>query len=438
MKRTIFLVASLATVLAVFSLATAAEFAPAEQSELGKSVKDIPVASHWIYDDLAKAKAQAKETGKPLLVVLRCVPCPPGKALDEKVMQPDKELEAIEKQFVCVRIIQTKGLDLGIFQYDYDMSWAAMFLAPDLTIYGRYGTRNASGPGSDSLLSAAAFKKAAELALELHKGYPANKETLAAKKGKTPDYSVPEKTPGLEERGQGETTRQKCIHCHMVKEFALRAKWEAGKLSPADLWVYPMPQQIGLTLDLDDGLLVKSVARGSPAHKAGLDVGDELVTAAGQPLISTADFQWVLQTSPADANLRVTIRRDGGRILTANIALRGDWKEQSDIAWRASSWYGLRQGLKVEPLSAADKKNRGIEPDNLALAVKGLFGKGAPKLQAAGLRNGDVIVAVDGKSEGMTESAFLANLRLAHGPKDSVRFTILRGEKTEELTIPMW
>ncbi len=92
----------------------------------------------------------------------------------------------------------------------------------------------------------------------------------------------------------------------------------------------------------------------------------------------------------------------------------------------------------MEPLSAADKKNRGIEPDELALAVKGLFGKGAPKLQAAGLRNGDVIVAVDGKSEGMTESAFLANLRLAHGPKDSVKFTVLRGEKTEELTIQMW
>lgn len=437
MKRTICLAASLATVLAVFSLATAAEFTPAEQSELGKSVKDIPVASHWIYDDLAKAKAQAKETGKPMLVVFRCVPCPPGKTLDEKVMQPDKELEAIEKQFVCVRIIQAKGLDLSIFQYDYDMSWAAMFLAPDLNIYGRYGTRNASGPGSDSLLSAAAFKKAAERALELHQGYPANKEILAAKKGKTPDYPVPEKTPGLEERGQGETTRQKCIHCHMVKEFALRAKWEAGKLSPADLWVYPMPERLGFTLDLDDGLIVKSVAEGSPVGRAGLVAGDILVNAGYQPLISTADVQWVLHNSPVGSRLSVTIRR-GNEMLVKSISLDGDWKEQANIAWRASSWYGLRQGLKVEPLSAADKKNRGIEPDELALAVKGLFGKGAPKLQAAGLRNGDVIVAVDGKSEGMTESAFLANLRLAHGPKDSVKFTVLRGEKTEELTIPMW
>jgi serine protease Do len=437
MHRTILLLAALSSLLFVHSAAGAAEFTPAEQSELGKSVKDIPVAAHWIYDDLAKAKAEAKATGKPLLVVLRCVPCPPGKSLDEKVMQPDKELEAVEKQFVCVRIIQTKGLDLSLFQYDYDMSWAAMFFAPDLTIYGRYGTRNASGPGSDLLLSAAAFKKAAERALELHRNYPANKEQLGEKRGKEPAYSVPEKTPGLEARGKGETTRQTCIHCHMVKEFALRAKWEAGKLTPEDLWVYPMPERIGLALDQDDGLVVKGVEKDSPAEKAGLAPGDEIVTANGQPLISTADLIWVLHTSPADAKLRTTVNR-GGRVMTADLHLSGDWKQKSDIAWRASSWYGLRQGLKVEPLSAADKKIRGIDEDGLALVVKGLFGKGGPKLQAAGLKNGDIIVAVDGKSESTSESTFLVNLRLNHGPKDSVTFTVLRGEKKEELTIPMW
>ncbi len=437
MKRTLYLLVTIAGAIAVSCAVTAEEFTPAEQSELGKSVKDIPVASHWIYDDLAKAKAEAKETGKPLLVVLRCVPCPPGKTLDEKVMQPDKELEAVEKQFVCVRLIQTKGLDLSLFQYDYDMSWSAMFFAPDMTIYGRYGTRNATGPGSDSLLTASAFKKAAERALELHKGFPGNREQLVAKKGKTPAYAVPEKTPGLEDRAGKETTKQTCIHCHMVKEFAMRAKWEAGKLTPEDIWVYPMPERIGLTLEIDDGLIVKSVAENSPAAKAGLAAGDSLVAANGQPLISTADFQWVLHNSPSDAMLRLTVSRRG-RVMTSDISLSGDWKEQSNIAWRASSWYGLRLGLKVEPLSAADRKSRGIEEDKLALAVKGLFGKGKLKLEAAGLRTGDVIVAVDGNSENQSESTFIAALRLTHGPKDAVKFTILRGEKKQELTIPMW
>jgi S1-C subfamily serine protease len=89
-------------------------------------------------------------------------------------------------------------------------------------------------------------------------------------------------------------------------------------------------------------------------------------------------------------------------------------------------------------LSAADKQGRGIDPAGLAMAVTGMFGRGGPKLQAAGLQNGDVIVAVDGSSSAMTESEFLVNLRLKHGPKDSVKFTILRGENRQELTVPMW
>ena len=35
------------------------------------------------------AMAEAKTTGKPVLVVLRCVPCPPGRTLDGLVMRPD-------------------------------------------------------------------------------------------------------------------------------------------------------------------------------------------------------------------------------------------------------------------------------------------------------------------------------------------------------------
>jgi serine protease Do len=408
----------------------------AAEPELQQQLKDTNLAPHWLYCDLPSGIAQAKESGKPMLVVLRCVPCPPGKSLDTAVMQPDADLEKLEKQFVCIRIVHTKGLDLSLFQYDYDMSWAAMFLEADGTILGRYGTRVTSGPKSDTHISLAGFRKAAERALALHKGYPANKEKLAAKRGKKPDYEVPEQIPGLDERAKATLKKENCIHCHMVREFALRAKWEAGKLTADDLKVYPMPERIGLTMDIDDGLRVTSVAEGSAAEEAGLEIGDELISASGQPLLSLADIQWVLHNSADEATIPVTLKRDGD-VLTKKIEVGGNWK-QSDIAWRASSWYGLRQGLKTEPLSAADKNARGIEAEGLALAVKGMFGKGGPKLQQAGLRMNDVIVALDGKTDAMSESDFLIWLRLAHGPKDSVKFTVLRGDNRRELTIPMW
>jgi hypothetical protein len=407
------------------------------QSDLQRELKDLDIAAHWIYDDLPKGLAQAKADSKPLLVVLRCVPCPPGKDLDGKVMQPDKDIEELEKKFVCVRVIQTKGLDLKLFQYDYDQSWAAFFLNADGTIYGRYGTRGGRGPESDAHLTLASFKKAAERALEIHKKYPENKEELADKIGKAPDYKVPEVIPGLDERSKGSpTTRQTCIHCHMVREYALRAKWKDKKLTAADLWVYPLPSSIGLTMDTDDGLRIKAVAADSPAAKAGLKAGDELMQLAGQRLISEADIQWVLHNSANDAKLRVAFAHEG-KLVTATIEVAGNWKE-GDIAWRASSWYGLRQGLKVDPLTADEKKKRSLGEDDLGLVIKGLFGTGGQALTKAGLKQNDVIVAIDGKTAALTESQFLAALRLQHGPDDSVKLTILRGEQRMEIQVPMW
>jgi serine protease Do len=414
-----------------------AAFAQAgDRTPLGESLKDIEVAGHWIYDDWPAAQAEAKKTGKPILAVLRCVPCPPGKDLDLNVMQPDDELGEIEKQFVCVRIIQTNSLDLKLFQYDYDMSWAAMFLNADGTVYGRYGSRSSSGKGSDEILSPAAFAKAAQRVLDLHRTYPVNKKQLAAKTGPESEYDVPTQIPGLTDKPVAANVRQECIHCHMVKEFALRAKWEAGRLTANDLFVYPMPQRIGLTMTNDDDLKVQRVEEGSAADEAGIEAGDTLVSLAGQPLVSMADIQWVLTHTPDDARLPVKFSRSG-QTEERTLELSGDWKK-SDIGWRASSWYGLRQGVKFEPLPAADKKSRGIGEDELALVVKGLFGKGGPKVQQAGLKMNDVIVAVDAKTAAMTESDFLVYLRLTHGPKDSVKFTVLRGDQRRDLTVPLW
>jgi hypothetical protein len=424
------------TALCLSALALASS---AAQSPLGESLKDIPVADHWIYDDLPKAVAEAKSANKPLLVVIRCVPCPPGKTLDVAVMTPDKDLAELEKQFVCVRLIQTNNLDLKLFQYDYDMSWSSMFLTPDLTVLGRYGTRAGSQANSDTYLSTSGFAKAAERALALYKNYPANKAELAGKQGRKADYARASEIPGLVSKPPVATVRQECVHCHMLKEFALRAKWEAGKLTKDDLFVYPLPQNIGLTIDKDDGLLVQSVGAGSPAEKAGIQAGDSVAAVGGQPVLSMADIQWALNAAPSSGTLSVQVVR-GGQTLAKSLELAGEWKK-SDIAWRASSWYGLRHGLKLDPLPAADREKHRLSEGQLALIVKNIYkpqGKSQHPAIEAGLKPGDVIVAVDGKEAAMNESEFLVYLRTAHGPRDSVQLTLLRGSERKELTVPMW
>jgi hypothetical protein len=429
------LLCSLLTLTAALALTGAAP--AADNKALQLDLKDTDIAPHWIYDDLPRAFAEARATGKPIFLVLRCVPCPPGRVIDVPLMKPDPELEQLEKQFVCVRVVQCNGLDLNLFQSDLDNSWYAFFLNADKTIYGRYGTRAASrGANADDYLSLASVRKAMQRALELHRDYPANKPQLAGKVGKPAAYPVPERIPGLQDRPAKATVHNSCIHCHMVREHQLRAKWEQGKLTRDDLFVFPLPENAGLRIDVQDGLRVRSVIGGSAAEKAGIQPGDDLRTLGGQPLISMADIQWVLHTSPNQASIPATWLRDG-KEMAGTLELSGNWKE-TDLAWRASSWLGLRYGLALQPLAPADRAKRGIGNNEMGFVVKNMWGPGGKLLQQRGLRVGDVIIGMDGKTDALTESQFLADLRLNHGPNDRVRFTILRGQQRMELPILMW
>jgi hypothetical protein len=45
-----------------------------DKEKLRDAMGDHALAGTWVYDDLAAGLAEAGRTGKPLLVVLRCVP----------------------------------------------------------------------------------------------------------------------------------------------------------------------------------------------------------------------------------------------------------------------------------------------------------------------------------------------------------------------------
>ncbi len=66
--------AALAT--AILGVATAVAFAPQDPSKerLKASLRDTNLVGPWVYDDMDEGFAQARKSGKPLLVVIRCVP----------------------------------------------------------------------------------------------------------------------------------------------------------------------------------------------------------------------------------------------------------------------------------------------------------------------------------------------------------------------------
>src|ERR1043166_7626092 len=123
-------------------LVTGAAGAQTREQKVLADRKKFEAAGFWIYNDLPRGLAEAKKTGKPLLVVLRCIPCEECVKLDDDLVNQDRRLRPLLEKFVCVRLVSTNGLDLSLFQFDYDQSFAAFLLHADGTIYGRFGTRS--------------------------------------------------------------------------------------------------------------------------------------------------------------------------------------------------------------------------------------------------------------------------------------------------------
>src|SRR5216117_1638183 len=113
---------------------------------------------------------------------------------DEQVVRRDPRIASLMDRFVCVRMVQANGMDLSLFQFDYDLTFVAFFLNADKTIYGRFGSRSERKDATKDI-SLEGFEKALSGALELHKNYPANKTSLLAKRGPEPRFKVPEEYP---------------------------------------------------------------------------------------------------------------------------------------------------------------------------------------------------------------------------------------------------
>src|SRR5687768_17908669 len=61
------------------------------------------------YNDLAAAKEQAKETGKPILVVVRCIPCEHCAGLDQDVVKPDPATKKLMEDRKSTRLNSSHG-----------------------------------------------------------------------------------------------------------------------------------------------------------------------------------------------------------------------------------------------------------------------------------------------------------------------------------------
>lgn len=431
-------------ILASFARPVLAETVKDREGSVRNDKAAMEKDNRWIYNDWRLGFLEAKRTGKPLLVVLRCVPCLACAGIDAQVLLQQSDIAPLLDQFVCVRVINANALDLTLFQFDYDLSFTTMFFNGDGTVYGRYGSWTHQKNAQDK--TTAGYKKAIESALALHRGYPTNKASLAAKQGGPTPFKTPVDMPTLVGKYKidldwnGKVVPS-CVHCHQIGD-AYRTSYRQERKTIPDEWIYswPSPATIGLTLAPDHAAQVEAVAAGSIAAKAGLQPGDDIVSLAGQPLISIADASWVLHRATDSVTLPAIVRRDGVE-KAVTLDLPSGWRLKADLAGRVGTWSmrGMATGgLLLEDLLDAERTQRQLSGNTMALLVKhvGEYGKHAAA-KKAGFLKGDIIVELDGQSSRATEGEMIGHLLQKHQPGERVNAVVLRGTERVMLAIPM-
>lgn len=398
----------------------------------------------WLYNDLPAAYRAAAKSDKPILAVLRCVPCEECVKLDDELIDTDPQIAPLLDEFVCVRLVGTNGLDLTTFQYDTDQSFAVFFLNADKTVYGRFGTRSHRTEWVTDV-SVLGLGQAMQAALALHRDYPQNREQLRAKSKQPTEFNTPEQFPTLDAKPKaldyaGEVAKS-CIHCHQIGEARIAYHWKKENTVPDHLlFPYPHPKSIGLILDPDYRARIKAITPDSAADHAGLQAGDDIQEMQNQPLISMADVQWVLHNLPMSGTTVPLVVDRAGQKVSLQLSLENDWKQRDETSWRTSHWILRRAmlgGMKLTALSAEERERAGLEgPMALRVSHLGNWGPhGAAK--RAGFQQGDVLVEFDGQTDLPQEADVFAYASRHHRIGDTVLVKFLRDGKLQSARLPI-
>lgn len=291
-----------------------------------------------------------------------------------------------------------KGVDLSRFAFDYDLALAALAQTPTGVTVSRWGHMGAT---------------ATSFSLWLER----------AKKAHWPQATVP-KLQTLSERYPrfASTPRAAlpCYHCHYAHDAQLETRRSVGTFTKRELFRYPPPSCLGLTLT-EDGV---TVVQGRGLVRAG----DRLIALNGTPLYSEADLRFALDPLPDNgATVVLAVERQGQRRALTLWPPTG-WRTY-DISARPS------QGAIPPILGFWEEPVAGSK--TLALKITTLFPGEKWRASQGDLRLGDVIVGVDGKTlPAMSARQFHSWFRLNKEVGQKADLLVVREGKRLIVTIP--
>lgn len=392
--------------------------------------------------DFYAALDEAQTTNRPMLVTWRCIPCKQCAEFDKDVLEGSDGLDPLLRRFVTVRMIDASQLDERYFPYqthqDLDLSWWGYFLRPDGALYGVFGGKDHV---SDSTrISEAALINSLTRVLQHH--YDPRRAKWDAD-GPKPDPSAvkvgPKDSPGyrlLAERfpaiKEAHPELGSCVHCHQVGDMQTMESLAAGDFHPDQLLQkWPLPENVGIELDRDDGLLVTSVSPGSAASAAGLRSGDQLGMADGVRLFGQADFRGVLHRVASGSDTITLAWTRDGKLMTEELSLAPGWRV-TENSWRKTVYDGVYgPGMGFFPLNGP-KAGKGE-----GLSIKPWMGRPPSDrpIYQTGLRPDMEIIAIDDMSDDMETRQLITWFRFHHKAGDEVTYRV-RGGKEFKYVLP--
>lgn len=287
-------------------------------------------------------------------------------------------------------------------------------------IYSRFGGRDGKGPDTRNSLEGLHFAMTAVLA-EHRKDPQAKPETPP----KPPVYV--ENFPIAKAQYRG------CIHCHQVKEILRAEEIKAGTWDRESIYTYPLPENVGITLDKEKGNLVREVAPNSAAARVGIKPGDVVRTLNKIPVYSFADASYALHKAPLKGEIPIAFERDG-TAMQGSLTLAPLWR-RTNITWRPSL-LDMLPAMTVygTDLTAKEKKALGIDEKRLAFRQDEPVHSGA---KAMGVQVNDIILGVDGKHLELSMEQFLGYVRQNYLVGETLTLNLLRGGKKLDLKVKL-
>ncbi|HNQ47940.1 MAG TPA: DegQ family serine endoprotease [Hydrogenophilus thermoluteolus] len=147
-----------------------------------------------------------------------------------------------------------------------------------------------------------------------------------------------------------------------------------------------LAQSFGLEKPI--GALVTQVEPGSPAARAGIEVGDIIVAVDGSEVKDSGDLPRMIGERRPGEKVAIGLLRQGKRLEKTVTLAELDDPDAAPTAKGTDN--DTPFGLTVRPLTPQEAKNRGVEGGVIVTAVSGAAAQ-------AGIQPGDVVLAVNQK-----------------------------------------